>query len=235
MIFPSRTNTLPVLVSKSFIADVVLIHPDLPIGPTLEAVPTASITEEGIRPATIEDVPTVRYRVTDVEFQDLESALARDRTVTEWTQTMDFGDTRIYRVQLSSATKFVTPTLSELGIHAVSAESAGHGWRFRLETAERDFFGAFWDYCRAEDIQFELEVLRSSGAQPRAEQEEIKTTLTERQREVARVATRMDYYDKGGASAKDVAAELGIAPSTLSTHLRRINAKVFDSLFDDSR
>lgn len=211
----------------------MLTHPDFPLAPTLEATPSASIVEESIRPPTTEDVSAVLYRVTDVDFRAFESALARDHTVAEWSQTMDFGDTRMYRVELSPTTKFVTPTLSELGIHAVSAENAGRGWRFRLETAEHDHLGAFWDHCRAEEIQFELQTLRSSRAQPFEEHDGIKAALTDRQLEVARVATRMRYYDRDGASATDVAAELDIAPSTLSTHLRRINAKVFDVLFND--
>ncbi|WP_434530114.1 helix-turn-helix domain-containing protein (plasmid) [Haloarcula sp. NS06] len=218
----------------SFIADVVLTHPDLPLGPTLKAIPTASITEESIRPATTADVPAVLYRVRDVDFRTFESALEHDDTVSEWTQTMDFGDTRLYRVQHSPTTTFVTPTLSDLRIHVISIESAGRDWHFRLETAERDHLSSFWDHCRAEDIQFELETLRSSGTQQIEESVAIKAALTERQLEVARVAAQLGYYDKGGVSAEDVAAELGIAPSTLSTHLRRINAKILATLFDDA-
>jgi hypothetical protein len=73
------------------------------------------------------------------------------------------------------------------------------------------------------DIQFELEALWSSGAQPIDEQAGIKAALTDCQRQVAQAATRMGYYDKGAASAKDVAAELDIAPSTLSSYLRSVN------------
>ena len=218
---------------RSLIIEVVLTHPDFPIAPTLEAVPHATITEESIRPPPTGGAPTVLYRVTDVDFPAFESALTRDHTVTDWSQTMDFGETRMYRVQLSPTTTFVTPTLSELGIHAVSAENAGYGWRFQLETAKRDHLAAFWNYCREENIQFELETLRSSGAQPVEERVWIKAALTNRQLDVARVATQMGYYDRDGASAKEVASELGIAPSTLSTHLRRINAKIFDFLFDE--
>lgn len=217
----------------SIIADILLTHPNAPLAPTLEAVTHVSITEVSVRPVTTADVPTVLYRVSDVDFNAFETELDRDHTVGEWAHTIDFGDTRIYRVQLSPATKLISPTLSELGIHVVNCESAGRKWCFRLETGERDYLSALWDYCREADIQFELEVLRSSGAQPIDERAVIKAALTERQRQVARVATRMGYFDKGGASAKDVAAELEIAPSTLSSHLRSINATIFESLFDE--
>lgn len=71
-------------VPRSFIADVALTHPDFPLGPTLKAIPTASITEESIRPATTADEPAVLYRVTDVDFRTFESALEHDDTVSEW-------------------------------------------------------------------------------------------------------------------------------------------------------
>lgn len=216
---------------QSFIADIVLKHSNAPLVPTLTTVPHASVTEVSVRPVTSADVLTVLYRVTDVNFHVFETEIAHDQTVSEWNQTMDFGDTRLYRIQLSPRIHHITPALSEFGIHVVNIESAGRGWRFQLETGKRDNFSALWDYCREEDIQFELEILRSSGAQSMNEKAGIKTELTNRQRQVARIATRMDYYKKGGASAKDVAAELDIAPSTLSTHLRRINAKIFDYLF----
>lgn len=220
-------------MSRSFVAEVVLTHPDFPIAPTLEAVPDASVSEESVRPPTSADVPAVLYRVTDTDFQAFESALDRDHTVAEWSRKLDFGDVRMYRVQLSAETKFVTPTLSDLGIHVVGVERAGPGWYFRLEAADRDPLGTFWDHCRAEDIGFELEAIRSSGPRPLEESVGVRATLTDRQLEVARVATRMGYYDRDGASSADVAAELGISRSTLSTHLRRINAKLFDSLFGD--
>lgn len=46
--------------------------------------------------------------------------------------------------------------------------------------------------------------------------------LTNRQREVVRTAYRMGYYDvPRGASTDEVAAELGVDPSTVSEHLQR--------------
>lgn len=139
----------------------------------------------------------------------------------------------MYRIQLGPATKFVTPTLSELGIHVILAQSARNGWCFKLETAEKERLGEFWDHCRNEGIQFELEKIYSSGTEPMNRRVGFKSELTDRQREIARTATQMGYYDQGGASAEEVATELGIAPSTLSTHLRRINAKLFHEMFAD--
>lgn len=220
---------------QSFVAEVVLAHGDLPLAPTIAAIPEAIVAEESIRPPTDSAVPAVLFRVTGVDFAAFESALADDHTVDSWRAAMDLGDARMYRVQLSPATRFVTPTLSDLGIHVVFTRSVGTGWRFKLETADRDTLGEFWEYCREAGIQFELEKIHASGSQPVDDRSDVRTALTDRQREIARVVARMGYYEQDGACAEAVADELGIAPSTLSTHLRRINAKLYRALFTDER
>ena len=218
---------------QSFVAEVLLRHGDLPLAPTLGTVPAAVVTEESIRPPADSDVPAVLFRVTGVDFGNFRSALVDDHTVDSWSVAMDFGDARMYRVQLSSATRFVTPALSELGFHVVFTRSVGEWWRFKLETADKDTLGEFWDYCREEGIQFELEKIHSSGSQPVDRRPNVRSELTDRQREIARTVTRMGYYDEDGACPEEIAEELGIAPSTLSTHLRRINAKLYRALFAD--
>lgn len=233
VIFSIGVTSEPSPLPQSFVAEVVLTHQDFPLASTLAEVPEAVVTEESIRPPTDSDVPAVLYRVTDVGFQEFESALESDHTVHRWRLAMDFGSSRVYRTQLSSATKFVTPTLSELGIHVILAQSANKGWRFKLETAEKETLGEFWDHCRDEGVQFELEKIFSSSTEPVDRRVDFRSELTDRQREIARTATQMGYYDQDGASAEEVATELGIASSTLSTHLRRINAKLFHDLFAD--
>lgn len=55
--------------------------------------------------------------------------------------------------------------------------------------------------------------------------------LTPRQREVAATAVAMGYFDADGASAGELADELGIAKSTLSEHLSEATGAVFRQLF----
>ncbi|PSQ12305.1 hypothetical protein BRC93_02625 [Halobacteriales archaeon QS_5_70_15] len=55
--------------------------------------------------------------------------------------------------------------------------------------------------------------------------------LTERQRELARAAAERGYFEPGGSTAETIAAEFGIAKSTLSEHLRTVQRELFDQLF----
>jgi len=57
--------------------------------------------------------------------------------------------------------------------------------------------------------------------------------VTDRQAEVATVAAERGYFEVGGASAADVAAEFDLAKSTVSEHLRTVTAALFSQTFGD--
>ncbi|MDZ5812574.1 helix-turn-helix domain-containing protein [Halorubrum sp. AD140] len=57
--------------------------------------------------------------------------------------------------------------------------------------------------------------------------------VTDRQAEIAAVAARKGYFEAGGASADEVAAEFDLAKSTVSEHLRTVTAALFSQLFGD--
>ncbi len=57
--------------------------------------------------------------------------------------------------------------------------------------------------------------------------------VTERQATVAAVAVEKGYFDPDGATADEIAAELGVAKSTVSEHLRLVTATVLSQLFGE--
>ncbi|MCU4740456.1 helix-turn-helix domain-containing protein [Halobacteria archaeon AArc-m2/3/4] len=220
---------------QSFIAELVVTHPDLPLTPTIRSVSETTVSVESQPLTDVErSETTVFYSVTSTDFQAFESALAEDHTASDWRVTLEFTECRIYQIHISSDAKFTTPEIATLGVRVLSIENDDRGWRFRLQASDKERLGAYWEYCRDEDVDFHLEKLYSTGPRATAgETDRFEAHLTDRQREVARTVTRMGYFESDGASAEDVAAELGISPSTLSTHLRRIMAKVFRHTFDD--
>lgn len=77
----------------------------------------------------------------------------------------------------------------------------------------------------------ETEVLRMQPTTPGAES--LAGQLTDRQREVLRVATAEGYYaNPRTATQADVAAELDLSPATTGEHLRKIEARVLSQLVD---
>lgn len=74
------------------------------------------------------------------------------------------------------------------------------------------------------DIEFTIE--RIGNYHP--DMRQLFSTLTDRQQEILSAAIHKGYYeDPRRASQRDIAERLGIAPGTVSQHLRRIEAKVF--------
>ncbi len=61
----------------------------------------------------------------------------------------------------------------------------------------------------------------------------VVRTLSARQREAARVALAVGYFDTPrGATIEDVANELDCATSTAAEHLQKAESRVFSMLFE---
>lgn len=220
-------------LSKSFIAELSVVHPDLTLAPTIKDISGISIELES-QPITTLDSPVLFYSVKGADFQDFESALADDHTIADWKVVMTLSDCRMYQVRLTRDVKVLAPELTDHQINVLAAKSTERGWRIRAHVPDKASLSDFWTYCREENIEFQLEKLYSTESKTRPSNSEgIKAALTPRQREVARTTIRMEYFDQTGASAEEVAAELGIASSTLSTHLRRIMANLLYYIFGD--
>ncbi|WP_126662715.1 helix-turn-helix domain-containing protein [Haloterrigena salifodinae] len=221
-------------MTRSFVAEMNISHADLPLTPTIRTLEDVDLTAES-QPLRSSDRagPIMFYSVSNCSFPAFESALEDDHTVDDWDVTMEFSDRRAYQIYLSSAAKFTTPEIADLGLRVLSIRNTDRGWHLRLHAPDRERLGDYWQFCREEGIRWDLVKLYSTG--PKAQSiydDDAEVPLTDRQREVARTAARMGYYEPEGASAAAVADELGISQSTLSTHLRRIMAKVFRHLFD---
>lgn len=216
----------------SYIAELVVSHRDLTLMPTLQALPGLELTVES-QPVTSAENPVLFYLVDAPDFDAFDAALDEDYTVAHWGMGTRMDDQRVYRVEFTPETKFVTPMLSEFGLRVLEATSTPAGWHLRVHTSTRRVIEAFIEACSREDIECRLESVYSTSVEAGAViREGTELQLTDRQREVARTATQMGYFESGGASAGEVAAELGIATSTLSSHLRAITAKLYTTFFE---
>ncbi|MDS0282632.1 helix-turn-helix domain-containing protein [Haloarcula onubensis] len=88
-------------------------------------------------------------------------------------------------------------------------------------------FRAIFD--AAETAAFDLEVVQTGEYDPDARW--FTRSLTNRQADVLAAAVDVGYYRAPReATQEDVAEAVGLAPSTVGTHLRKIEAKVFEAL-----
>jgi len=104
-------------------------------------------------------------------------------------------------------------------------------------TPEYDVLRAIVDECEASGLDVELRRLcvdRGSSDEDDCCPDVVPVDLagmTDRQVEIARVAAEKGYFEAGGASAADVAAEFDLAKSTVSEHLRAVTTSLFSQLF----
>ncbi|WP_436345557.1 helix-turn-helix domain-containing protein [Natronorubrum sp. FCH18a] len=214
----------------SYIAEITVKHPDLTLTSTLDAVPDLHIEIES-QPATSSDSPVLFYSVKTPSYQIFESELDSDSTVADWEFISKFNDHRIYRVRLSSEVKVITPEMTERGLRILDVVNADSGWRLRLHAADRSQLANFQTYCEQEDVECRINKIYGDDDQNKTAGTGVHIQLTDRQHEVGQTATEMGYFDPEGADAEEVAEELGITPSTLSSHLRTIKAKMFKQHF----
>ena len=98
---------------------------------------------------------------------------------------------------------------------------------------------AIVDGCEASGLDVELRRLcvdHGNGDEGDCRPDVVPVDLagmTDRQVEVATVAAEKGYFETGGASAADVAAEFDLAKSTVSEHLRAVTSSLFSQAFAD--
>jgi len=92
------------------------------------------------------------------------------------------------------------------------------------ESALQTLFTAMTD-----DAPFQMEVLETGSYTP--DQHSLTRLLTTRQREVLEVAINAGYYEAPRqATHDDIADHLGIAPTTVGEHLRKVERRVFTAI-----
>ncbi|WP_435095011.1 helix-turn-helix domain-containing protein [Halorubrum sp. N11] len=97
------------------------------------------------------------------------------------------------------------------------------------------------DECEAAGLEVELRQLCIDRGDRSAADDSCRDVVpvdlagvTDRQAEVAAVAAEKGYFNADGASAGEIAADLDLAKSTVSEHLRTVTDTLFSQAFGDS-
>lgn len=156
----------------------------------------------------------------DAALDRFEAALEDDASVYAADRIAAVDDRRLYQVDLDDAGEemSVYPVIVDTGgiIRQATADDAG--WHFRVAFPDQRTFAQFRAACDDHDIDLVLHTLLVEEAA----EESDRYGLTDRQRELLRVALDAGYFDiPRSASLGDVAAELGISGNAASERLRR--------------
>ncbi|VTT87457.1 Bacterio-opsin activator domain-containing protein [Halorubrum sp. DM2] len=197
--------------------EVVVRDPTL--APVAEALPPGAVAE---------DVDRVRVDGAVV------SQFRADRRV-DAELVFDGGDELVYRCRCGATGPFPADAVESLGypVSSVTVRTAPDRVRLGLSLPAADPLGEVIDALEATGGSVRLERLTSSGgADTRSDPVVVdRGRLTERQREVIRTAHRLGYFEHPrGASATEVADDIGIARATFSEHLAAAQRRVFEDL-----
>ena len=194
-------------------------------------------------PLTIRDIAyrddgsVEAFVIADAEDDEDERArtLESIRARTDASVLRDDGGETICRVPLGPNSPL--QEIVERGATIDRVEPAGESGTFGvLTTLPRSVeFRTFVDAVTEHEAQVELVAKREQSRERRPAGdpvEHVREALTDRQREVLQTALYMGYFDwPRSADARTVAAELGIAQSTLSQHLRTAERRLTRRLF----
>lgn len=158
------------------------------------------------------------------DFQAFERAMADDETVASFERYTTFDESVLYRLQVSEATELVIyPVWVEVGATTLEAWWDGEWWCIRVRYPDRDALTALRDWCRENDIEFELEAVYEETRLAKA------GVLTPPQREALAVAVGLGYFEvPRQVSLSDVAAELGVSSQAASERLRRAHGRLVE-------
>jgi DNA-binding CsgD family transcriptional regulator len=153
----------------------------------------------------------------EVESQFDHDALSALEYVDNWTHVVEADDSHLYVVA------FTAPDLPEsMGettdglVGTCEPEVDDHGATISLAGSQDDISETIREYQQAGASADLRRLGRYEG------RDRPTDTLTDRQREVIEVAWEMGYYEvPKEVSSEEIAAELGLDPSTIAEHLQR--------------
>ncbi|WP_439028445.1 helix-turn-helix domain-containing protein [Haloarchaeobius sp. DT45] len=205
-----------------------------------QALPLAGVAAD-VREATVTldmqfnhgNRPLFLVTVQDGSQSAIENAFTDAYDVGEWKLVGEAGETRRYQVLPAlSLEEQLGEHLDDLaGLEALATADAiieritvvSGGWRQTGWFADRDAFRKFSSFWQR-NAGFRLHRLTRDG-----ESEPPGDGLTDRQHEALRIAYELGHFDiPRQASLEDVAAELGISPSSVSERLRRAQTQLIE-------
>ena len=196
---------------------------------TLAAMPTMRLrVEQEAALCATETLLTVR--ATGDDFDALEAALERDRTVSSVT-VLDRGldGERVYKVTVPASESTYREWVS-LGGVLLDATATEDGWNVRMRFPDREALSAYRDHCRERDFGFTLRSVRDATDSTNA----YPYGLTAPQYEILAAALEGGYFEvPRGTRMGDLATEFDISDQAASERLRRALSRLLSSLAVD--
>ncbi|MEF8783849.1 MAG: GAF domain-containing protein [Haloarculaceae archaeon] len=172
-------------------------------------------------------------RVSGEPTEDLIEAAQRASAVNS---ARVVGDDREALVQIRFTEPFGPSKLADCGISVRNITAEGSACQMTMAVPPTVSIHRAADVVSTLYPGSELIAKREQMQPPERESldHRILEKLTPRQREVVETAYRRGYFgDPRNASGADLAEELGFSPSAFHRHIRAVQRKIFETIFDD--
>lgn len=161
------------------------------------------------------------------DYTTFETAVNDDPTVKNVTKLDEYEDGTLYRAEWTQNIESLVYAYLETGATIVEATGRADNWELRMRFDDEQLVAEFRDYCRQNDIAFELNRLYHPS-EPMAGGQ---YGLSPKQRTALVTALEHGYFDVPRAVSMDeLADELGIAQQSLSKRLRRAHRNMITNV-----
>lgn len=170
------------------------------------------------RVVAAEDILTPYFWIMHVSSEAFEAATDTDPTIEELKKLDEYDEATLYRADWVDHVNMLIEAYTSIGATILEAEGREDEWIFRIRFDDREKFDRFSELLNEDGISFDLRQLYEI-THPQTEGE---FALTPKQYEAVTTAWKMGYFNlPRETTMKEVAAELDIAPQSLSDRLRR--------------
>lgn len=211
------------------IAELYIEHPDLPLTAAAKTTAECRFQREEYPVSLEDDGRFVLFVVVHGPAEGVTGALAADPTVRNPHLVTALDGQRVYSVELTARAKLLAPTLAELGIRLLDAESDGDGWALRVLVPSRERLVELNDHCTGEGIDCEVRALYAEEAVGTGAQ----FGLTDTQETALLLAYERGYFDDPRrVSLQELASESDVSSTAFGRRLRRSIASLVESSLD---
>ena len=183
---------------------------------TLTTVPDAVIEIE--RVVATDDILTPYFWVSGCNLSAFEAAAEADPSIRDLQQLDTYEAMALYRADWTDQTKAIAFAYARVDAVIEDATGQNGEWELRIRFDDHRSVEQFRDYCRENDIPFELERLTDESA----DRPGAKFGLTEKQSDALMTAWELGYFEEPRrVTLADVASELSISKQSVARRLRR--------------
>lgn len=193
---------------------------------TFQSCPDVIFECERIVESAQESVmPLIRVWASDTPRQTLESALADDPSVAEYTLIADYEDEWLYRMEWTRHIQLILTMLTNAEAIIRNVYGTASGWSLQILFPTRDELTATYEFCAGHDLSFDVVLIRDFES----DQFDSRYTLTHEQYEALMRGFEHGYFAvPRDITAEELADDLKISHQALSERFRRAHAALIE-------